>query len=93
MDTTRLLTAAFDKVKWNGDTQTFELEDTLTEYLDVVSINKYMGWYHPWPIKPSEISWNICPDKPLFISEFGGGQISEGGDRKGWNGASDHHSG
>lgn len=43
MDTTRLLTAAFDKVKWNGDTQTFELEDTLTEYLDVVSINKYMG--------------------------------------------------
>ena len=23
----------------------------------------------------------------------GGGQISEGGDRKGWNGASDHHSG
>ena len=71
-DTTRLLTAAFDKVKWNGDTQTFELEDTLTEYLDVISINKYMGWYHPWPIKPSEISWNICPDKPLFISEFGG---------------------
>ena len=70
-DTTRLLTAAFDKVKWNGDTQTFELEDTLTEYLDVISINKYMGWYHPWPIKPSEISWNICPDKPLFISEFG----------------------
>ena len=72
MDTTRLLNAAFDKVKWNGDTQTFELEDTLTEYLDVVSINKYMGWYHPWSIKPSEISWNICPDKPLFISEFGG---------------------
>lgn len=59
-------------MKWNGDTQTFELEDTLTEYLDVISINKYMGWYHPWPIKPSEISWNICPDKPLFISEFGG---------------------
>lgn len=72
MDTTRLITAAFDLPKLNSETNAFEMEDDFIENLDVVSINKYMGWYHRWPMSPSEIRWNISLDKPLIFSEFGG---------------------
>ncbi len=27
------------------------MEDSFTSQLDVVAINKYMGWYHPWPVR------------------------------------------
>ena len=72
MDTTRLITAAFDLPKLNSETNAFEMEDDFIENLDVVSINKYMGWYHRWPMSPSEIRWNVALEKPLIFSEFGG---------------------
>ena len=72
MDTTRLITAAFDLPKLNSETNAFEMEDDFIENLDVVSINKYMGRYHRWPMSPSEIRWNVALDKPLIFSEFGG---------------------
>lgn len=72
MDTTRLITAAFDLPNLNSETNAFEMEDDFIENLDVVSINKYMGWYHRWPMSPSEIRWNVALDKPLIFSEFGG---------------------
>ena len=72
MDTTRLITAAFDLPKLNSETNAFEMKDDFIENLDVVSINKYMGWYHRWPMSPSEIRWNVALDKPLIFSEFGG---------------------
>ena len=72
MDTTRLITAAFDLPKLNSETNAFEMEDDFIENLDVVSINKYMGWYHRWPMSPSEIRWNVALDKPLIFSECGG---------------------
>ena len=72
MDTTRLITAAFDLPKLNSETNAFEMEDDFIENLDVVSINKYRGWYHRWPMSPSEIRWNVALDKPLIFSEFGG---------------------
>lgn len=72
MDGTRLITAAFDLPKLNPSTGAFEMEDDFVEELDVVSVNKYMGWYHAWPSAPSEIRWNVAPHKPLIFSEFGG---------------------
>ena len=30
-----------------------------------------MGWYAPWPVAPSECRWNVAPEKPVIISEFG----------------------
>lgn len=72
MDTTRLITAAFDLPKLNSETKAFEMNDSFIEELDVVSINKYMGWYHAWPSDPSEVCWNVAPGKPLIFSEFGG---------------------
>ena len=57
---------------FNDSSRHFEMDDPFTENLDVVAVNKYMGWYHPWPVDPSEAVWDVTPDKPLIISEFGG---------------------
>ena len=82
MDDTRLYVAAFDLVYFNEETRHFEMDDPFTENLDVVAVNKYMGWYHPWPVPPSEAVWNVVPDKPLIISEFGGEALyGQHGDR------------
>lgn len=72
LDTTRLYTAAFDLVEFDKERQLFSMNDPFTENLDVVAVNKYMGWYHPWPLTPAESVWDVTPDKPLIISEFGG---------------------
>ena len=71
MDSTRLYTAAFDNVYYKEEFGEFRIEDNFTEELDVVSFNKYMGWYAPWPVEPSLCRWNVVPDKPVIISEFG----------------------
>lgn len=71
LDSTRLYTAAFDNVYFKKEYGEFRIEDDFTEDLDVVSFNKYMGWYAPWPVSPSECRWNVAPDKPVIISEFG----------------------
>ena len=72
IDTTRLYVATFDLVFFNDKTRHFEMNDGFTSSLDVVAVNKYMGWYHPWPLDPTEAVWDVVPDKPLIISEFGG---------------------
>lgn len=51
----------------------FKVWDTLYRYSDLISLNEYIGWYLPWQGKPSDAEWSIAyPDKPVFISEFGG---------------------
>ena len=72
LDTTRLYVAAFDLVRFDQEKQRFVMDDDFTSRLDVVAINKYMGWYHPWPLKPKDAVWEVVTDKPLIISEFGG---------------------
>lgn len=72
IDTTRLYVAAFDLVEFDKNRKLFTMDDPFTENLDVVAVNKYMGWYHPWPLSPAESVWEVNPDKPLIISEFGG---------------------
>ena len=49
MDNSRLIAAAFDNTKYNKETSTFTLQDSLTQVLDLIGINKYMGWYMPFP--------------------------------------------
>ena len=72
IDTTRLITAAFDLVRFNKDKQVFVMDDPFIKELDVVAINKYMGWYHPWPVTPDKAIWDVAKGQPLIISEFGG---------------------
>ena len=71
MDNSRLIAAAFDNTKYNKETSTFTLQDSLTQALDLIGINKYMGWYMPFPLAPGLLKWNVAVDKPLLISEFG----------------------
>ena len=47
------------------------MADGFAGKLDVIGINKYMGWYAPWPKAAAQLRWNVFPDKPLVISEFG----------------------
>ena len=72
IDTTRLITAAFDLVRFNKDKQVFVMDDPFIKELDVVAINKYMGWYHPWPVTPDKAIWDVAKGQPLIVSEFGG---------------------
>lgn len=72
LDRTRLFTLADDIANYNPDTETVELEDPFIENVDVVAINKYLGWYAHWPCAPEDMKWNVAPGKPLIISEFGG---------------------
>lgn len=69
LDPTRLIASAINRWQKNGNVMT--IDDPLSEALDVVSINEYIGWYNPWPAGPSNIDWHLAFNKPLIISEFG----------------------
>ena len=71
IDSTRLYSAAFNTVKCSKE-GVFTLDDELTADLDVVGINRYMGWYSSWQHRPADYIWRVAEGKPLFISEFGG---------------------
>ncbi|MDA3893090.1 MAG: glycoside hydrolase family 2 [Salinivirgaceae bacterium] len=71
LDSTRLITHVINTQGYANNT--FNVWDTLYRYSDIISINEYVGWYEPWQGKPVDTKWDlIYPDKPVFISEFGG---------------------
>jgi beta-glucuronidase len=71
LDSTRLIVHVINNQGY--DNNTFNVWDTLYKYSDIISINEYIGWYVPWQGKPSETKWKMLyPEKPVFISEFGG---------------------
>jgi beta-glucuronidase len=71
IDSTRLVTHVINTQVYKNNI--FEVRDTLNKYVDFISINEYIGWYVSWQGKPSETKWKLVyPDKPVFISEFGG---------------------
>lgn len=49
------------------------MDDPLSQHLDVIGVNEYVGWYGGKPGDASELIWESKFDKPLIISEFGGG--------------------
>lgn len=72
IDSTRLITAAFDLVRFDRGKQLFVMDDPFVKELDVVAVNKYLGWYHQWPVTPDQAVWDVAKNQPLIISEFGG---------------------
>ena len=71
MDSTRLITSASDKWHFTGD-RTAELNDPLGEYLDVIGLNEYIGWYgSKKPEDADDTRWTFAYQKPVIISEFG----------------------
>lgn len=72
LDDTRLIGAAFNNVYYNKEDKCFRINgDPCVDMLDVVGVNKYLGWYEDWPVSPSETAWDVSVDKPLIMSEFG----------------------
>lgn len=65
-DNTRLVSAAC-----LVDSERNEIADRLIEYLDIIGINEYCGWYTPDFEKLPQLLENSSPKKPVIITEFG----------------------
>jgi beta-glucuronidase len=52
------------------------IEDRLAEKLDIIGLNEYFGWYDPDYDKLPALFRNSNPDRPVFITEFGGGALA-----------------
>lgn len=70
IDDTRLITSVINNQGYNNNT--FDVNDPLYNYFDVISLNEYIGWYAPWQGKPQDTKWKFVASKPVIISEFGG---------------------
>jgi beta-glucuronidase len=73
LDPTRLLTAANQRHYADPNTQL--IDDPLGEYLDVLGCNEYVGWYDGLPEKADRLEWKVTYNKPLIMSELGGGAL------------------
>lgn len=47
------------------------IEDRLEQYLDIIGLNEYCGWYTPDFKMLPELFANSAPEKPVIITEFG----------------------
>lgn len=65
-DATRLVSAAC-----LVDSEKNMIADRLIEYLDIIGINEYCGWYTPDFNKLPRLLANSDPKKPVIITEFG----------------------
>ncbi len=73
LDGTRLITAALDT---QSDTAGGKMiDDPLAAVVDVIGINSYCGWYGGTPESCAQLHWQSQYDKPVIISEFGGGAL------------------
>ena len=70
MDDTRLISMAMEVT--GASNYVNRLQDNMNKYVDVVSFNQYIGWYRDVNDAP-KMKWEIPYDKPVIISEFGGG--------------------
>ena len=69
-DSTRLISMAMEVTGQSNYVN--RLQDNMHELVDVVSFNQYVGWYRDVNDAP-KMRWEIPYDKPVIISEFGGG--------------------
>lgn len=72
-DSTRLISMAMEVAFATNNTN--ELNDNMNEYVDIVSFNEYVGWYRETPDSARVMKWKIPYNKPVVISEFGGGAL------------------
>lgn len=69
-DSTRLISMAMEVT--GASNYKNRLQDNMHQYVDVVSFNQYIGWYRDVNDAP-KMTWEIPYDKPVIVSEFGGG--------------------
>ncbi|MCV9387412.1 glycoside hydrolase family 2 protein [Reichenbachiella ulvae] len=73
LDNTRLITAALDTQGFRDGSKF--IEDPLGEVVDVIGINNYCGWYSVDPADCGMIKWATDYNKPMIMSEVGGGAL------------------
>jgi len=73
LDRTRLITSALNPAGPSGENRTWN--DPIGEYLDVLGLNEYIGWYEGTPEDAERTRWNFAHNKPVIISEFGAGAV------------------
>ncbi len=70
LDQSRLISMAMEVT--GASNYKNRLHDNMHEYVDVVSFNQYIGWYRDVNDAP-KMEWEVPYDKPVIVSEFGGG--------------------
>lgn len=68
LDPTRLISAATELTYKD---KIITVDDPLSEQLDVIGANEYLGWYSNSIVEIKDFSWKTNFNKPLIISEFG----------------------
>jgi beta-glucuronidase len=74
LDSTRLITSAMNHAD-STVAGTRSLNDPLSQELDVLGWNEYLGWYEGRPEDADHLQWKTADEKPLIISEFGAGAV------------------
>jgi len=72
-DNSRLISMAMEVTGGSGNVS--KVHDDMNEFVDIVSFNQYLGWYNGSPDICKTRTFDIPYDKPVFISEFGGGAL------------------
>lgn len=75
LDDTRLVSAALEVSTPSDNPYLKRVHDPFAGVADIVSFNVYVGWYDGLPDKCDRIVWDIPYEKPVVISEFGGGAL------------------
>jgi len=73
-DNTRLISMAMERN--DKSKEVLSIRDNMSEFVDIISVNQYVGWYDGTNEKLDRVSWEVDYNKPLMISEFGGGAIA-----------------
>ncbi len=75
-DNTRAISTASNSSKFlEGDDKNLVLVDPLADVVDIIAVNKYLGWYGDWAVAPEDTQWITRDDKPMIVSEFGAGAV------------------
>jgi beta-glucuronidase len=70
LDNTRLISMAMEVT--GASNYVNRLSDNMHDKVDVVSFNQYVGWYRDVN-DAAKMTWEIPYEKPVIVSEFGGG--------------------
>lgn len=72
LDGSRMISAALE-VSSTSEPGVRMIKDPFLSEVDVISFNEYVGWYDGVPLQARFVKWRLPADKPILISEFGGG--------------------
>lgn len=76
LDNTRLISAAMETHDSETNPNMKIVNDPASEFFDIVSFNQYNGWYNGLPNEIFNKEFDIQHNKPVVISEFGGGALA-----------------